>query len=142
MGHCQFPFTSNFRIPVPMPHVYTSGCGCYVDSKLPCRPCTHAHINFLCACIHAGGSQRTGIRLMSCCVLVFICTDINMDCCKTQFVTGCGTQASASRIFISSGDKVGLSGQLECPAHAESASIEEPDLANIEDSCKLIYFVL
>ena len=53
-----------------------------------------------------------------------------MDCWKTQFVTGYGTQASGSRVFISSGDKACSSGRLE------SASIdcnEEPDLANLDD---------
>ena len=62
-----------------------------------------------------------------------------MDCWKTQFVTGCGTQASASRVFISSGDKACSSGRLECTA--ESASIdcnEEPDLANLDDEVVVV----
>ena len=70
---------------------------------------------------------------MSCCVLVIVCTNITMDCWKTQFVAGCGNQASASRVFISSDDKACTSGRVECTA--ESATIDcnvELDLPDLD----------
>ena len=81
---------------------------------------------------------------MSCCVVIVVCTDITMDCWKTQFVTGCGSQASASRVFISSDDKACTSGRVECSA--ESAIIDcnvKPhldlvDLSSVDDEIVVV----
>ena len=49
------------------------------------------------------------LQRMSMCLLVLVCkNDITMDCWKTQYMTERGTQASASRVFISSQDKACL----------------------------------
>ena len=62
-----------------------------------------------------------------------------MDCWKTQFVTGCGNQASASRVFISSDDRACTSGRVECTTESASVDCNEgPDLANVGDEIVIV----
>ena len=79
---------------------------------------------------------------MSCCVLVVVCTDITMDCWRTQFVTNGGNQASASRVFISSDDQACMSGRVECTAESASvdcnAGAQEVDLSNVDDEIVVV----
>lgn len=72
------------------------------------------------------------LQRMSMCLLVLVCkNDITMDCWKTQYMTERGTQASASRVFISSQDEA--SGQVECTASSiqHALSVHTPVLQPI-----------
>ena len=70
---------------------------------------------------------------MSSCVLIIVYTNITIDCWKTQFVTGCGDQATASRVFISSDNKECTSGRVECTAESATIDVARPNPVELPD---------
>lgn len=60
-----------------------------------------------------------------------------MDSWKTQFVTGCGSQTLASRVFINSDDKACTSGRVQCTAESATSDCNV-DLQDLDDEIVVV----